>query len=78
MLEKDLEQLFCEFFAVKSPCEIDFSEAMNGMDSLDKIDLAYKIEERFNIKIDKLDNVRNYQELLSYLRSKILSVNPAN
>ena len=55
----------------------DFNEAMTTLDSLDQMDLIYKIEEEFNIKIDEKTEINEFADLAKCIEEKI-SVSSTN
>jgi acyl carrier protein len=70
-VEPKLLAIVREFHGVKEGEPLDVQEAVMSLDSLDKIDLVYRIEDRFDTKIDKLDNIDNFDDIVRELKNKL-------
>lgn len=70
MINTRLRNLLCEFFALdntSSKCELE--SHMRSMDSLDQIDLYYKIEDEFNVRLNKVDKIDDFDDLVKTLEN---------
>ena len=71
MHEARLNEVIRDFAGVKPGEDFDMEGAVEGLDSLDKLDLIHRLEDEFDIKIHNLDNIENYQDLVREIRSKV-------
>lgn len=67
MLEEDVLKFLRDFFAVEAKTSEDFKELFTSLDSLDTLDLAYQIEERFNIRIDNNAKIHSVDDLVKLI-----------
>jgi acyl carrier protein len=73
MAIKDQIVLFLNEFLQSDFSEIqEFNETMLTLDSLDKMDLVYKIEDKFKISIDANVEIKNFSDLLKCIEEKII------
>lgn len=70
-LEERLGKVIREFAGARPDEELDTEEAVRSLDSLDKMDLIHRIEDEFCIKMDNLDNIDNYQDIIKNIRPKL-------
>lgn len=70
-VETKLLKIVRDFQGVKDDEHLDVQQAVVALDSLDKIDLVYRIEDQFNIKIEKLDNIDNYDDIVREIKNKL-------
>ena len=53
-----------DFLGYECKSAEDFNEAMSTLDSLDQMDLVYKAEERFKVKIDERSEINDFDDLV--------------
>ncbi len=70
-VETKLLKIVRDFQGAKDDEHLDVQQAVVALDSLDKIDLVYRIEDQFNIKIEKLDNIDNYDDIVREIKNKL-------
>jgi len=72
-VEAKLLKIVRDFQGVKDDEHFDACQAVLALDSLDKIDLVYRIEDHFDIKIEKLDNIDNFDDIVREIKNKLRS-----
>lgn len=63
MLQDRILAFLSEFLGYECKSAEEFNQAMSTLDSLDQMDLVYKAEERFNIKIDEKIKINDFDDL---------------
>lgn len=72
-IEPMLLDVVRDFHGAKEGEPLDVQQAVMSLDSLDKIDLVYRIEDKFNTRIEKLDNIDNFDDIVRELKKKLRS-----
>ena len=73
MTIKDQIVLFLNEFLQSDLSEIqEFNEIMLTLDSLDKMDLVYKIEDKFNISIYANVEIKDFSDLVNCIEERII------
>ncbi len=73
MTIKDQIVLFLNEFLQSDLSEIqEFNEIMLTLDSLDKMDLVYKIEDKFKISIDANVEIKDFSDLVNCIEERII------
>jgi acyl carrier protein len=73
MTIKDQIVLFLNEFLQSDLSEIqEFNEIMLTLDSLDKMDLVYKIEDKFKISIDANVEIKDFSDLVNCVEERII------
>lgn len=70
MLEEDVLKFLRGFFAVDYKSPEGFKDLFLSLDSLDTLDLAYQLEEHFNIRLDKDSRITNVNDLIKIIETK--------
>lgn len=70
-IESQLETIVREFCGASEGESIDLQYSVESMDSLDKLELVYRIEEKLGIKIENLDNIESFDDLIRVAKKKL-------
>lgn len=71
MLKDRIFAFLSNFLGSECNTAEDFNQAMTTLDSLDQMDLIFKIEEEFNIKLGDKIEIKDFNDLLKYIEQKI-------
>lgn len=69
-IESRLETIVRDFYGADGE-SIDLQYSVESMDSLDKLELVYRIEEKMGIKIENLDNIESFDDLVRVAKNKL-------
>ena len=70
-IESQLETIVREFCGASDGESIDLQHSVESMDSLDKLELVYRIEEKLGIKIENLDSIESFDALIRIAKKKL-------
>lgn len=73
MLTEKLFEFLSEFLGSDCRNPNEFNEALLTLDSLDKMDLVYRLEEKFDISVDESMEINSFSDLVKCVEEKKLS-----
>lgn len=73
MISDKLFDFLSEFLGYNCRNPKEFNELLPTLDSLDKMDLVYRLEEKFNISIDEKVEISNFDDLIKCVEDQKIS-----